>query len=173
MRLGYLSNEQNITQEEITHGERIGKNAASVTGLTPTAQTDIMVIESGAYLQSRIKRLIITPGIATAAGTPTLTLVRNSVAASAAGTAVTPVSMQKDKRALYHTGIVRTGAFTLVGVTSTATSIVIPIPTLTSPTQPFVVDLGDVEIPAGGLDGIMFRHSGGATQFGLTVEFEE
>jgi hypothetical protein len=111
---------------------------------------------------------------ATSNGTATLTISRNSVAASAAGTAVTPTAMQRDKRALYHTGIVRRGAFTVVGVTTTATEHSIPIPTLTTPQQPFIIDV-DITIPAGGLDGLMFTHSGltGAADFGIAVEFEE
>lgn len=155
----------------------------SLNALTPTASTNLCVIESSASKVTTLKRLIINPGTATANGWATLTLTRNTVAASAAGTAVTPSPRESSDAAF--AGIVRSGAFTLTGVTSTATQIAIPIPTpistTTTPAVPFVVDFTNggtikgVTIPMATTNGLMLVHSGlaGAANFGITAEFTE
>ena len=154
-------------------------------GLTPTASTNISVIESSAVKVTTIKRLIIQPGFATANGIATLTLNRNTVAASASGTNPAATTLQRNANDPAFGGVVRTGAFTVVGVTTTASQVVIPIPTPISTTtsvQPnIIVDLTNggtekgFEIPVGTTNGAMFTHSGlaGATGFSLSVEWTE
>jgi hypothetical protein len=154
-------------------------------GLAPTASTNISVIESGSAKVTTIKRLIIQPGFATANGIATLTLNRNTVAATASGTQPTAATLQRNTNDAAFSGIVRTGAFTVSGVTTTASQVVIPIPTPISTTtsvQPnIIVDLTNggtekgFEIPVGVTNGAMFTHSGlsGATGFSLSVEWTE
>ena len=157
----------------------------SSNGLTPTSATNVLVIESGAVKTVRLKRLTIQPGYATASGIATLAIKRNTVAATAAGTAVSGATMQRVTTDAAFSGIARIGAFTVVGVTSTATTFEIPIPTpistATNYGQPIVIDFtgnGNFEpftIPVGVLNGLMFTHSGlsGAAGFGITAEFTE
>lgn len=157
--------------------------AVGVAGAAPTASTNLIVVESAAAKQTVIKRLWITPGTATAAGTATLTLVRNTVAASAAGTAVAPAA--RDSADPAFAGLVRTGAFTLTGVTQTTTqdvwTIPTPISTATNPAAPIEIDLTNrgtmkgIVLPVGVTNGAMFVHSGlaGAAGFGLKLELSE
>ena len=156
---------------------------AAVTGVAPTTSTNVMVIESGSAKTVRLKRIFIQPGTATAAGIATLTLQRNTVAASASGTAQTPSAHDTTDSAF--TGLCRTGAFTLAGVTTTSTTIVFtvptPISTAANPAIPLEIDFTDhgnqkgIQIPVGVTNGLMFTHSGlsGAAGFGLTVDFTE
>lgn len=168
------------------NGESISPTyTVSSNGLTPTAATNVMVIESGATKSVRLKRLIIQPGTATAAGIATLTVSRNTVAATAAGTAVSGATMKRVTTEANFSGIARVGAFTVVGVTSTDTTFAIPIPTpissATNPSQPIVIDftaggnLQGFKIPVGATNGLMFKHSGlsGAANFGILAEFTE
>lgn len=157
----------------------------ALTNLTPTASTNLLVIESGAARVTTIKRLVIQTGTATANGWPTLTLNRNTVAATAAGTTPTAATLQRNANDPAFSGVVRTGAFTVVGVTTTASQDIIPLPTPISTTTGgltnIIYDLtngGDIkgfEVPVGVLNGVMFTHSGvaGAANFSLTVEWTE
>lgn len=156
----------------------------SSNGLTPTASLNVLAIESGAVKTVRLKKLIVQPGYATAAGIATLTIKRNTVAATAAGTAVSGATMQRVATDAAFSGIVRKGAFTVVGVTSSSTTYEFPIPTpistATNFADPIVIDFtdGDLEpftIPVGVLNGLMITHSGlaGAAGFGILAEFTE
>lgn len=158
----------------------------SVTGVAATAATNVMVIESGAAKTIRIKRLIYSPGTATATGFATLTVNRNTVAATAAGTAVSGASLQRDASDAAFSGVARTGAFTVVGVTTTASQIVLTIPTpiatgLITPVSPIIYDFTNngtekgFAIPVGTTNGAMFTHSGltGQANFALQVEYTE
>jgi hypothetical protein len=155
----------------------------AASGLTPTAALNVAVVESGAARVTVIKRLWITPGTATAAGTATLTLNRNTVAATAAGTTVVPTL--RDTTDSAFSGISRTNGYTVTGVTVTATqdswTIPTPISTATNPAAPIEIDLTNkgtekgIVIPVGTTTGASFIHSGlaGAAGFGLKVEFTE
>lgn len=159
--------------------------AASQANLSITASTDVLVIEAGAVKTTIIKRIIVFPGYATAAGVATLTVSRNTVAASAAGTLLTSATAQRFTTDAAFTGIMRVGAFTHAGTTTVATQILIPLPTSASTTvgaaPPFVYDLTNegstegLKIPPGVLNGVMFTHSGlaGGTGFYILVEFTE
>lgn len=156
----------------------------TVTGQAFTTSTNVLVIESGPSRQVIIKRITIWPGTATANGWPTLTLDRNTAAASAAGTAATSAAMQHSPGNTFS-GVVRTGSFTVVGITSTATSNVFEIPTpassTTTLTAPMIIDLtnGGTQdgfiVPSGTTNGVMFVHSGiaGGANFGMSVDFSE
>lgn len=156
----------------------------SSNGLTPTAATNLMVIESGATKTVRLKKLTIQPGFATTSGFATLTVSRNTVAASAAGTQVSGATMQRVTTDAAFGGIARVGAFTVAGVTTTDSSYIITLATPAStlaPATPIVIDFttgGNMEpfaIPVGTTNGLMLKHSGlaGATGFGITAEFTE
>ena len=156
-------------------------HSATATGVTATAATNVMVIESAATKSVRVRRLRIQPGTATAAGTGTLTIYRNTVAASAAGTLITNSAIARDPGQVFG-GVVRTSGFTLTGVTSTATSQVIQFAVPTTLGQPFDIDLTDggsmaaLLNQAGTFNGVMFQVSNlgtGAANFGLTADFTE
>lgn len=157
---------------------------AGQSGLTPTVATNLIVIESGAIKITRLQRIIIQPGLATAAGFAIITLSRNTVAASAAGTLLASADIIKDANDPAFTGIVRVGAFTVAGVTITDTKFifVIPIPITTGVgVSPIILDLTNngkakgFTIPIGVTNGAMIKHSGnaGAVNFGIIVEFTE
>lgn len=158
--------------------------AVSSTGLTHTGSTNLVVIESGASKVTTIKRMVVCGGTATAATIGTITVNRNTVAASAAGTTPVAATLQRVTTDPAFTGVVRTGAFTVVGVTTTATSIVLPVITGTVTAIPgvLVYDFtnGGTEegltIPVGVTNGVMFTHSGGGTgaaNESITVEWTE
>jgi hypothetical protein len=160
-------------------------NTITVLGLTPTSAANLLVIESGPTKTTIIRHMTIWPGISTANGYVTLTINRNTVAATAAGTAATGTAMQHDQGDAVFSGIVRSGAFTVVGVTVTATNITFEIPssvtTTTTPPMPMQFDFTNggtqkgIVIPVGILNGIMISHPGvaGAADFGISVDFTE
>lgn len=159
--------------------------AVSQAGLAITASTDVLVIEAGTTKTTMIKRIIVFPGFATASGVATLTISRNTVAASTAGTLVTSATAQRFTTDTAFSGIMRVGAFTHAGTTTVATQILIPLPTSASTTvgaaPPFIYDLTNegstegMKIPPGVTNGVMFTHSGlaGGTGFYILVEFTE
>jgi len=155
--------------------------AASVSSLTPTASTNVMVIEAGSALTTRLRRIVVTPGNGTNAGYPTLTLSRNSVAATTGGTTGTIPATDLSQGSF--SGVVRTGGFSTSGVTTAATAYVFPLPTpaVGNVGAPFEFDFTNngmnagLAIPAGTTNGVMFTHSGltGAQYFGLLAEWAE
>ena len=157
---------------------------ASVTGLSPTSALNVMAIEAGTTKRLIIRKLTIFPGVSTANGFATLTLQRNTVAATAGGTAITAAILQHNPADTAFSGIARTSP-TVVGVTTVATSTIIqiasPVSTTTTPAQPIQIDFtngGTQEgfiVPAGVTNGLMFTHSGvgGAANFGISVDFTE
>jgi hypothetical protein len=163
----------------------IPTNTISVTGVAATTSTNLIVLESGPVKKLIITRAIIDPGTATADGNATITINRNTVAATAAGTLASGAAMQHDPGDAVFSGIVRSGAFTVSGVTVTATSIVItvvvPISTTATPIAPLIVDFTNngqqkgLVVPVGVTNGIMFTYSGlaGQANLGLSVDFTE
>lgn len=152
------------------------------TGLTPTASTNLLAIESGASKVTRLKRLIIQPGTATAAGIATLTINRETTAGSTNAVTIDN-TFNRDTSDANYSGIVRSSG--LAAGTNAATKWVIPIPTpintTANPAAPIIVDFtnGGTQkgfmIPVGTANGLLFVHSGlaGAAGFGIEAEWTE
>jgi len=150
----------------------------SQTGLTPTAAAYVFGLESGSAKISRLIRLVVTPGTASAAGTATLTLSRYTTAAT--GGLVTPDNtLNRNLGDAVYSGLVRSTGFT-PGGTVTASKWVFPIPTpassATLSAAPIVIDLADVismqgfVLPVGVNNGIAFQHSGLAGAAGFAIQ---
>lgn len=158
---------------------------ASVYNLSPTAPLSAMVIASGATSITRLKRLIVYPGNATATTTAYLSVVRITGAAVTGGTQIAAAAMQKDPRDIDFSGTVKVGNFTVPGVVETLTQTIIPIPTpanTLSPQAPFIFDFTNggtekgIAIPAGVTNGLLFAHGGagaGASGFGMLLDWTE
>ena len=152
------------------------------TGLTPTTSTNIVAIEAGASKATKITRLIINPGTATANGWATLTLNRETAAGTTNSVTVSS-TFNLDPGDANFSGVVRSSGLTNGTMAAQTFQIIVPTPisTTTSPAAPIVVDLENsphlkpIVIPAGTANGAVFVHSGlsGAANFGLTVEWTE
>ena len=152
------------------------------SGLAPTSLTNIMAIESGASRTTRIVRLVIYPGNATAAGVAYLSLLRETTAGSTNAVTASNIYNRNPNDPLFS-GIIRSNGLT--PGTNTANGFFFPIPTpassATSPASPIVIDLSNdnnaqgLVIPQGTNNGIVFTHSGlaGAAGFSLTAVWTE
>ena len=151
---------------------------------TANTLVSAITIESGAYKTTRIKRLMVQPGFATATTTATLCVFRYT-AANMTGTSVNAASMQKETTDPAFTGLVKTNITNVNLSNQTLTQFVfqIPVPATTlSMPQPLIFDFTNggtekgITITNGTTNGVLFGYSGsgaGATGFGMSVDFTE
>jgi hypothetical protein len=152
-----------------------------------TSTTNVLAIISGASKTTTVKKLIVNGGTATAATVSMLNLIRGTVAAPAAGTAITAATLQHNTTDAAFTGSVLQGissAITTSGMTSTATAINIPVSvetttigSSTTVTYDFTNggELEGVVIPTGATNSLLFSWPGtaGGANFSILVSFIE
>jgi hypothetical protein len=151
---------------------------------TSNGLVSAIALESGPFKTTRIRRLVVQPGLATSTTVATLCVFRYTTAAVTGG-AITTASMQKETTDPAYTGLAKKNITNVNAAIQSLTQFVfqIPVPASTlSPAAPLVFDFTNggtekgIGIPIGTTNGVLFGYSGsgtGATGFGMQVDFTE